>query len=360
MASPFIRRSLDDRGRPYTPVPLAQLALNAPDQPTRNTARALQSSLRAVVKEQTRRWSLDRVLIGLLLAAAIVVVFVLVAAVFSAVIPVAIQLLLLIATIALISHIDRRVAARRIAGSIGATIAAHGFCPSCAYSLNGLEPDSQRTLVCPECGSAWLAARLTRAHWNPPLSRLTPRTPWRLRAMQLNPPVIADGLGMLCRRANSRLIGYDHNPALTPRRRRPISRAIRAPSLWLRLAIALLLTAAVVWLLFHAPTPDIAGSSSPPTTDRDVASLVLAWFAWSASLLIVAASLLMILAGELGITTRRLRETLLAESLCPSCAAELPTPDPGASLRPCAHCGSTWRASPPPDRPQPPTTYHHA
>lgn len=34
-------------------------------------------------------------------------------------------------------------------------IAAEGLCPSCAYSLENIIPESDGLTLCPECGSAW-------------------------------------------------------------------------------------------------------------------------------------------------------------------------------------------------------------
>ena len=37
----------------------------------------------------------------------------------------------------------------------------HGLCPSCAYALAGLQPQSDGRVVCPECNAAWNADRVS-------------------------------------------------------------------------------------------------------------------------------------------------------------------------------------------------------
>lgn len=36
----------------------------------------------------------------------------------------------------------------------------HGICPCCNYPLNGLTPEKDHCVVCPECNAAWNHARI--------------------------------------------------------------------------------------------------------------------------------------------------------------------------------------------------------
>ena len=40
----------------------------------------------------------------------------------------------------------------------------HGLCPSCAYALDGLDPQQDGCVVCPECNAAWNAIRVSTTH----------------------------------------------------------------------------------------------------------------------------------------------------------------------------------------------------
>jgi hypothetical protein len=74
-----------------------------------------------------------------------------------------------------------RILARRDSAPVlASTMVSFGVCGSCGYTLQGLTPDPDGCLVCPECGAAWLEYRLTRPHWSN--QREVPRRPpWYLR-----------------------------------------------------------------------------------------------------------------------------------------------------------------------------------
>jgi len=340
MASVFRRPALDDRDRSYVPVVLAEMALRAEGAADRDAARSLQRSLRAIAAEETRRWSFDRLLAGLALGGAAVVVgvalFAVAGATFGAV-PAVIFVLLMIGVL---SAVDRAIATRRIGSAIGATIAAHGFCASCGYSLRGLQPAEDGCLVCPECGGAWRAGRITRPHWSRPLRALAPRPGVPLRTIFVRPPVAQDDRSMLCRRLDSWLLSVPRTRrrAIGAGRLRRLRAEIRRSSLWLRATLAALLVIPLVWLFAHMP---------PAVTAPESAAM---WLGWSLGLLVLAAALVATLAGELGIRTRHLVGACVADSLCASCAADLLGPD-AEGFRVCPACGASWspvyRAEPP-------------
>jgi hypothetical protein len=55
-----------------------------------------------------------------------------------------------------------------VAPNIAATAVAEGLCGSCGYRLNALATAADGCVMCPECGSAWFACRMTRPCWADP------------------------------------------------------------------------------------------------------------------------------------------------------------------------------------------------
>lgn len=47
------------------------------------------------------------------------------------------------------------------------TLVAEGICGECGFSLEGLTPEDDHCIVCPECGHAWNAHRITRPYRDP-------------------------------------------------------------------------------------------------------------------------------------------------------------------------------------------------
>jgi hypothetical protein len=64
----------------------------------------------------------------------------------------------------------RMLARGAVAGDLAGTLVAEGLCGGCGYRLESLEVAADGCLVCPECGAAWRAFRITRPCWaEPPL-----------------------------------------------------------------------------------------------------------------------------------------------------------------------------------------------
>lgn len=331
----ILRRSaLDDRGREYTPVVLAEIPLHAKGAAHRDAARDLQRVLRSMVQQETRRFSPERLVVGLILCAAFVTLTMLAqfllgqarGAVLPAIVP--------ILAITALALADAAYTRRRLAGAIGSTITAHGFCGSCGYSLEGLGPSEDGRIVCPECSHAWRPGRITRPHWAPPRAPLAPRRGLRAAFLLLRPPLVRDSRAMLCRRIDSWLLSI---PPQRGRELGPIAadlrRAIRRPTLWLRASIAGALVLPLLWLFAHFPAGDDAAAD---------AVLLATRLAWWAGLLIVLCMIAVTLAGELGVTTPRVVAACVERSLCASCAAPLPPPD-AEGYRVCPNCGASWR-----------------
>ncbi len=57
----------------------------------------------------------------------------------------------------------RQRALNRSGRLVAQTVLREGLCPSCTYSLHGLESEHDACVVCPECGAAWMRRRIVRS-----------------------------------------------------------------------------------------------------------------------------------------------------------------------------------------------------
>jgi len=340
------RAPVDDRGVPYQPVALAELALHADSQADRDSARRLQRQLKRVRDEVSRRWSFRRMLVTMPVALGVAAVaFPALLWLFGAWTGGFPSMLAVLVTFGLMQWIDWRISLRRLRHGVGATIVAHGYCARCAYSLKGLETHPDGAIVCPECGAAWIAARITRPHWTgvqPPLAEAPPLLP---RLLFIRPPLVNDARGVLVRRMDSWLLSVwpDRRRALGRERVQRLRRTLRSRGRWLRWTLAAFLAATTIWVL--TLLAHLEGVEDPA--------------GWLAIVGIVAGALLLGFAslaavlGELDIPESHFARTAAAEGLCAACAGELGPADTDG-YRVCIACGATWRAEHPPDQPSPP------
>lgn len=336
-ARSVLGRIVDDRGEPYTPVPLGELTRHVESPEDRQAARALARTLKRVAKEETHRWSIDRFLIGSGLSVVFVGILLgtvtLLGGAFGA-LPLLVILLLIAVAVSLA---DRRVAVRRMQRGIGATIVAHGYCARCGYSLEGLEAVGEEPVYsCPECAAVWRADRVTRPHWGPAMLPLAPRPRLSMRLRQIRPPVIVDARGMLCRRVDSWLVslGSARRAELGRERWRRVRAAIRGPSRWLRLVISAVLVAGLVWLGFHMPWGE----------DFEPEQVVWLWVLWACGVVLLLSTLASTLRSDLGISARRVVRVCGDDGLCASCGGDLPDSGEGA-CRVCSRCGASWEGA---------------
>ncbi|MCW5776164.1 MAG: hypothetical protein KIS87_06980 [Phycisphaeraceae bacterium] len=335
------RPPLDDRGVPYEPVALAELALRADSQADRDSARRLQGQLKRARHEITPRWTSRRILATMPIAAFIALVC----------IPTFLWLfggsrgsvLLAVSALAVLAHkwFERRLKVERLHHGVGATIVAHGFCARCAYSLKGLEAMPDGTIVCPECGAAWIAARITRPHWtgmHPPLAEAPPHLP---RLLFIPPPLVNDARGVLVRRMDSWLLSVrpDRRQAMGRERVQRLRRALRKRGRWLRWPLAAFPAVTSIWLLAQFTHLD--------GVDEQWRVLIAAGIVIPA--LLLACSSLVALLGEFGIPLSHFARTAEAEGVCAACAGEL-APADAAGYRVCITCGATWRAPTEPEQ----------
>lgn len=331
------RSPLDDRGIPYEPVVLAELALRADSQADRESARRLQGQLKRARNEISPRWTSRRILATMPIAVFIALVC----------IPTFLWLfggsrgsvLLALSALAVLAHkwFERRLKVERLRHGVGSTIVAHGFCARCAYSLKGLDAQPDGVIVCPECGAAWIAARITRPHWTgvkPPIAEAPPLLP---RLIFIRPPLVNDARGVLVRRIDSWLLSVwpDRRQAMGRERVQRLRRALRSRGRWLRWTAAAFLAAAAVWVLTQFTRLDGVDEQWRRLVATGIVALAL----------LPACASLVALLGETGIPSSHFARTAAAEGVCAACAGELGPADAGG-YRVCIACGATWREEP--------------
>ncbi len=236
----------------------------------------------------------------------------------------------------------RWCAERRMAREVAGTIAAHGLCGSCGYTLQDLPPDPDGCVVCPECGSAWDAERMTRAHWRPEKATLfAPRTfaSWALLAL---PGLGTDARAVLHRRLDTRLAclptpARDARPAKEwAALRRDLRRIGRGWRIALSVPVFVLLACCVRWLLLEIldPNTDVALAIFLAVTIPFLAYVATA-----------------VLCSEWGVRRRPIEDAFVRHGACPVCAAGLERRETRrGALMCCDSCGCAWKPAAPASR----------
>ena len=227
-------------------------------------------------------------------------------------------------------------AERRMAREVAGTIAAHGLCGSCGYTMQNLPPDPDGCVVCPECGSAWDTERMTRAHWRPEKAILIPpRTfsSWILLAL---PGLGSDARGVLHRRIDTRLTSIP-GPARAARPeaawaalRRDLRRIGRGGRIALCVPAFVLLLCCVRWLVLEIllPRTDVALAIFLAVTIPFLGYVCTA-----------------ILCSEWWMPRDRIERAFVSHGACPVCASTLaPRASRSRRLMACDGCGCAWRA----------------
>jgi hypothetical protein len=160
--------TVDDRGAPFKL--LSAKDLKKAEEDPNNRRRLLARHLKQALKAETKRFTWTRLVIGV----GVVVGLMLSSWAFQ-VGAIALKADPLVTRLGgsavfwggvvmfvVVAHaVYRRNAARKLA----VTAVAEGVCGACAYSLEGISPEADGCLPCPECGAAWRAARVVRPHW---------------------------------------------------------------------------------------------------------------------------------------------------------------------------------------------------
>ena len=154
--------AVDDRGRPITVLAPRDLK-KAAEGSDRHKA-ALAKHLRNAIKVESRRWTVQGVAVPVAMVAVWIgaQIFVRKTGIYR--LPAASGVVFWGGIVAVVL-ISRAMARRRVARELAATAVAEGLCGSCCYGLRDIPVETDGCMVCPECGAAWRAQRVTRPHW---------------------------------------------------------------------------------------------------------------------------------------------------------------------------------------------------
>lgn len=164
----------DDRGQPVALLSFADLKRVERDPNQRRAA--LARRLRDAVRAESRRSTPLRAVVMVTLISVVWAVVVAMAPSFRSV---PIFWIVVVASVVGFRFWARRAAA----GNLARTAVAEGVCGACAYSLQDLATEADGCLVCPECGAAWRAERITRPHWEGANAGVTYQPGWLRRTV---------------------------------------------------------------------------------------------------------------------------------------------------------------------------------
>ncbi|MFN7019700.1 MAG: hypothetical protein ACK4WH_00045 [Phycisphaerales bacterium] len=330
--------TLDDRGRAVAVIYPSSLAVGSSDL---DRAPIMARFLRGVIRAESERITPGRVVLGVVVCIVLLVISSWVRRAIPGAPPmtgVAVFVGGLIA-MALVSRAQTR---QTHGGLLSATAVSAGLCGSCGYSLGNLSAEPDGCLVCPECGAAWRACRVTRPHWAVVGDPFAPRerSPRVLRWLGLLP---ADRvlLGPDARGAYFRMI--DRHLYLLPRSARQtlgpercakLRRAVGRIGLIRRVLTALLPLALGLRLIILAFW-ESRGTAPMGRTE-------------SALLLFLAGTLVLatvgVIRGHLFCRNDRRGAMMASLGVCGACGDELAgLPVQADGLVTCGGCGAGWR-----------------
>ena len=311
-------------------------AAQGPDPHRAALARHLSNAINA----ESRRWTPRGVALGFGLALAYVLLQVFASLAGLTRFPVVVPVLRIggLVAVVLISRADSR---RRVGSFLANTAVAEGLCGGCSYSLRDLPEEPDGCIVCPECGAAWQARRITRPHWLAPGAARSRAEGgraginWFYRFITLTPPpsqlIAPDDRGRFVSIVDSRLWLADRarREELGPMLRRDLRSELRAVGRAPRVLVALLPGLGAVFF----------GMGLLGSAPNAVVSTVMA-----GGLLLFGSLIVGVLFSHAFYSTRRAARVLVAASRCPSCLYPLqglPLDADGCVV--CPECGSSWR-----------------
>lgn len=326
----------DDRGRSVGLINPNQIGR---DQSDLAAAPSLSKLFADVIKAESRRVNPERIGLTVAACAVLLVARLLFRRVFPGAPPMA-GLIVFWGGIALFT-VAMRILTRRTRGfTLASTAVSTGLCGSCGYSLHRLDAASDGCVVCPECGAAWRACRITRPHWAG--ERHTPfRAPWMLRWLGMVPSdkqlLGRDARGAYFRIIDKhlRLVPPDRRAALGAERLNAARRAVGRVGLIGRCLLALLPLAIAVGIAFGPVRALLLGSGE----DAELVIVLLAL-----TLFFVLLTAATVRSHAFSLADRR-GAVLADRRLCGCCAGDLPADSPQPDgLTNCATCGAAWRA----------------
>ena len=241
-------------------------------------------------------------------------------------------------------RIGLSVWARKYGSQIASAMLAVGVCPSCAYSLVGLEGQDDRLLECPECGASWSPHKIT----NPRRFRdgPSPDKPHKRFLRMFDKPgnaTLEDDRGWSVPLIGGQLRAEIAMAEDDGHRRRLVEacREIAPSGRWRRRAVAgAFLLFGIMAGLFPAylmATVTARMVGMPGVTKPDVGPLL---FMGILPITIFGFVAITMLRANWCFDPIHVRRAMLRRALCPSCSAELVDGDVGMSV--CKDCGAAW------------------
>lgn len=219
----------------------------------------------------------------------------------------------------------------RAAKKVGDVLLREGICPCCAYNL-GDQLEREGSLLCPECGARWGAARILRRHtFSAVEAEPQPRRWWRqFGEFDISGPTrIRDDRSWTRPIVHARLRG-PLREAKGERR----SRLLEARSEMIRNGHVARTIVAVFFAI-------VLGVGSVPLLLRPFGLDTLLGAFGALMAILVTASWIR---GAQGVRMADVRHAMLRRRLCPCCAGDLEDAEADdEGLTPCPECGAAWR-----------------
>jgi|GEM_PF-699040 len=331
----------DDRGQPVAILSFADLKRVERDPNQRRAA--LARRLRDAVRAESRRSTPLR-------AVVIVTLVVVVWAAWAVVVTLApsFRSVPIFWIVVVASVVGFRIWARRAAaGNLARTAVAEGVCGACAYSLQDLATEADGCLVCPECGAAWRAERITRPHWEGANAGVTYQPGWLKRSV-FNIPSPRD---MLAPDDRGRFVPVmdSYLKLLPPARREEWGRARRRALVsrlravgWVPRALLAVVSTLPCWLVGGALWVGSGFSIAGPPA-RGVTPELL-WLAGVMAAVACLIGLAVYWSNRFG-PPLKLVPVFRAAGVCASCGQDLGGVAVASDgCRACPDCGAAWRA----------------
>jgi hypothetical protein len=246
-----------------------------------------------------------------------------------------VRMAVFVAGLAGIGFVLKLVARGVVAPNIAATAVAEGLCGSCGYRLNALATAEDGCVMCPECGSAWFACRITR-----PCSAETPRADplsfatATLRVSRYTASIGADDRGCITLLLNGALqpLSRERRKAIERNSLAAIKKSLRPVGrfwriLWTTIAMFCFLFLWVIGMGGAISNHDREGTIGFAIVGGIFGVVAGVAWKWGAF-------------GRLS----AVKKVLLEQRRCPTCLEDLSFQAPDADgYSTCPVCGSGWR-----------------
>jgi hypothetical protein len=232
----------------------------------------------------------------------------------------------------------RGLVVRKLGPAFAYTYVSNGFCGQCGYKLEGLAPERDGCIRCPECGAAWAKERVTWPSWVHGPLKPPPRASFLKRILSGVPLTrerwTPDDRGALRCVVDSRLYGWGdaaHKRLIESERRElvgQIRRLGRIGRIVLSMPFFLIAATLVVVMAYHL---------LPPHADM---AILFIFF----PIVIFALGGYALNLGHTFLSWGKAARLICDRGLCPCCAEDLrANPHDGSGLTVCPGCGGSWR-----------------